>query len=86
MTLTIPEPIASFLPKDADAAVNELIVLDLYRRKRISRGRAAELLSEPLERFLQRASLAGIPYLDLTSDELRSELEFANDFAAAYRR
>jgi len=66
-----------------DAAASELIVLELYRQRRISRGKAAELLGEPLTSFLQRAARADIPYFDLTSEELQQEIESAEDFARA---
>jgi predicted HTH domain antitoxin len=83
MTLQIPEAIAELLPTPPDAAASELIVLELYRQRRISRGKAAELLGEPLAGFLQRAAHADIPYFDLTSDELQQEIESAEDFARA---
>ena len=83
MTLQIPEAIAELLPTPPDAAASELIVLELYRQRRISRGKAAELLGEPLAGFLQRAAHADIPYFDLTSDEMKQELESAGDFARA---
>ena len=83
MTLQIAEAIAEFLPPPSDAAASELIVLELYRQRRISRGKAAELLGEPLAIFLQRAANADIPYFDLTSDELKREIESAEDFARA---
>jgi predicted HTH domain antitoxin len=83
MPLQIAEAIAEFLPTPPDAAASELIVLELYRQRRISRGKAAELLGEPLATFLQRAAHADIPYFDLTSDELQREIESAEDFARA---
>ena len=83
MTIQIAEAIAEFLPAPSDAAASELIVLELYRQRRISRGKAAELLGEPLPIFLQRAANADIPYFDLTSDELKQEIESAEDFARA---
>ena len=83
MTLNIAEAIAEFLPTPPDAAASELIVLELYRQRRISRGKAAELLGESLANFLERAAHADIPYFELTSDELREEIESAEDFASA---
>jgi predicted HTH domain antitoxin len=83
MTLQIAEAIAEFLPAPPDAAASELIVLELYRQTRISGGKAAELLGEPLASFLRRAAHADIPYFNLTSDELRQEIESAQDFASA---
>jgi len=83
MTLQIAEAIAEFLPAPPDAAASELIVLELYRQTRISGGKAAELLGEPLASFLRRAAHADIPDFNLTSDELRQEIESAQDFASA---
>ncbi len=83
MTLQIAEAIAEFLPAPSDAAASELIVLELYRQRRISRGKAAELLGESLASFLQRAARADIPYFNLTSDELQQEIESAQEFVRA---
>jgi predicted HTH domain antitoxin len=83
MTLYIAEAIAEFLPTPPDAAASELIVLELYRQRRISRGKAAELLGESLAGFLERAAHADLPYFDLTPDELREEIESAENFASA---
>ena len=77
MTVQIAEAIAEFLPAPPDAAASELIVLELYRQRRISRGKAAELLDEPLAKFLDRAANANIAYFDLTPDELKQEVESA---------
>jgi predicted HTH domain antitoxin len=50
-----------------------LIVMELYRRGMISRGKAAELLGMTLPDFLQLASDLGIPYIDITEDEWAAE-------------
>jgi predicted HTH domain antitoxin len=83
MILQISETIAEFLPEPPDAAAGELIVLELYRQKRISGGKAAELLGEPLDRFLQLAANAEIPYFDLTSEDLRQETASAEELSGA---
>jgi predicted HTH domain antitoxin len=56
-------------------AARELIVMELYRLGKISRGRAAELLSLERLGFIQRASDLGIPYLRVTEEELDKEIE-----------
>ena len=53
----------------------ELVVLELYRQGVVSSGRAADLLVMPRGEFIRYASARGIPYLQLSSDELRREVE-----------
>lgn len=57
----------------------ELIVLELYRRRQISSGKAAELLNMERLAFIQYASRQGIAFLDMSADE------FADDVALAER-
>jgi hypothetical protein len=45
------------------AQLRELAVLELYRRRAISSGRAAELLDLRRGEFVRYASRLGIPYL-----------------------
>ena len=85
MTVQITEEIGNLLPQPVDAAAAELIVLESYRQHRISGGRAAELLKESLEDFLRRIGSLGIPYFDLTPDELKEEIESAKQLARARR-
>lgn len=58
----------------AERAARELMVMELYRRSAVSRGKAAELLGIPLVEFLQRANELGIPYFDFTDEEFAAEL------------
>ncbi len=58
-----------------DESVRELIVLELYRQGRISSGKAGELLGLPRASFIQYASSLGIPFFDMTAQELRSDLD-----------
>ena len=53
------------------------MVLGLYRQGRISSGKAGELLGMPRFAFIQYASSLGIPFFDMTEQELDSELENA---------
>lgn len=87
MTLQIAEDLGALLTGDhrpADVAARELIVLELYRQRRISSGKAAQLLGETREEFLNRAAEADVPYLDLTPSELDSEFEAAEQAARAH--
>lgn len=56
-----------------DRRARELIVVELYRRGTISRGKAAELLDMTLRDFLEYASDLGIPYIDMTDEEWAAE-------------
>ena len=51
-----------------------MIVLELYRRRTISDGRAAEVLGMDQLAFIRWTGGIGIPYFDLSADELREEL------------
>jgi predicted HTH domain antitoxin len=55
-------------------AARELMVMELYRRGAISRGKSAELLGMSLVEFLQRANDLGIPYFDYTEEEWAEEM------------
>jgi predicted HTH domain antitoxin len=50
------------------------MVMELYWRGAVSRGRSAELLGMPLADFLDRAAALGIPYFDYTEEEWAEEL------------
>jgi predicted HTH domain antitoxin len=53
----------------------EMIVLELYRRHTLSAGRAAMLLGMDKLSFIRWSGSLGIPYFDLTAEELREELK-----------
>lgn len=53
----------------------EMIVLELYRRHAVSAGRAAMLLAMDELSFIRWSGSLGIPYFDLTPEELREELK-----------
>lgn len=54
--------------------LTEYVVLELYRRNKVSSGKAAELLAMGREEFIHYASRLGIPYLDMSEQELQDEL------------
>jgi predicted HTH domain antitoxin len=56
----------------------EMIVLELYRRRELSAGRAAKLLGLDRFAFIRWAGSLGIPYLDMTREEWEQELRVIN--------
>ena len=62
------------LNQPTDQAAQQLMVLELYRRRTLSSGRAAELLRMSRWDFIQFASRLGIPFLDMTEDEWAAEM------------
>ena len=74
--LVIEDELASVLGNDErpiQQAVRELIVLESYRRRAISSGRAAELLGMPRQEFIQHASQHGVPFFEMTAEEWDAE-------------
>jgi predicted HTH domain antitoxin len=63
------------LHRPVKQAARELIVLELYRQGEASSGKAAELLGMERGEFIRYASARGIPYLQLSGEELRREVE-----------
>jgi predicted HTH domain antitoxin len=57
--------------------LKEYLVLELYRRREISSGKAAELLGMQKFEFVRYASRVGIPYLDMDQQELEDEIKAA---------
>jgi predicted HTH domain antitoxin len=74
----LPEGVARLL-HDSDLPVEraalELIVLELYRRRAVSSGKAARLLGMDRFDFIRHASDLGIPFLDMTKEEWEAEVE-----------
>jgi len=62
------------LNQPTDQAAQQLMVLELYRRRTLSSGRAAELLQMSRWDFIQYASRLGIPFFDMTEDEWAAEV------------
>jgi len=80
INLPLDEELAGLLQmygKPLGEAARELIVLELYRQGRVSSGKAAELLNMPRFAFVEHASRLGIPFLDMTDEEWRGEVERA---------
>ncbi len=62
-------------PKEA---ARELIVLGLYAQGELSSGRAAELLGQQRGDFIRYAAAKGIPYFQMTGEEVRREVDRDN--------
>jgi predicted HTH domain antitoxin len=63
--------------KDIPERLKELSILELYRRKEISSGKAAELLGMERFEFVRYASRLGIPFFDISKQELQRDLKTA---------
>ena len=74
----IPENIVALM-KDLpiEKVTHEAIVLDLYRRATISSGKAAELLGMGRVEFIQSSGRLGIPFIQMSPDELAAEIATA---------
>ncbi len=78
MTLEIAIPkdllsILGFSKSRAVEAIKEFSVLGLYLERRISSGKAAELLGMGKREFISLLARKGIPYFDYTDEELEEE-------------
>lgn len=60
--------------RSLEDTLTEYLVLELYRRHEVSSGKAAELLAMGREEFIHYASRMGIPYLDMSDQDLQDEL------------
>ena len=63
------------LGRPAKEAARELIVLGLYGQGELSSGRAAELLGQQRGDFIRYAAAKGIPYFQMTGEEVRREVD-----------
>lgn len=77
-TIAVDDELLAVLPggyPGASEQIRELAVIELYRRRLISSGKAAELLGRDRAEFIAYAGRLGIPYLDLDEVELARELD-----------
>jgi predicted HTH domain antitoxin len=80
-----PELISVLRPltdQPLEGYAEELMVLELYRRRQISSGKAAELLGMDRVAFIQYASRLGVAFFDMSEQELATELENLISFPA----
>lgn len=74
-TVELDDELASLLEqeKPLEQAARESIVMDLYRRAKISIGKACELLGLARLDFMRRAGELGIPVYLTTEEEWRHD-------------
>ncbi len=80
ISVVLDEKFLSFVAKkkkDIPKRLKELSILELYRRKEISSGKAAEVLGMTRFEFVRYASRLGIPFFDIGKEELESDMESA---------
>jgi len=76
--LSFPSELLSLLSttyRNASDTIKEAAVLELYREGQISSGKAAEILAMERFEFIRYAGMKGIPYIRMTPDELKEEVE-----------
>jgi predicted HTH domain antitoxin len=59
--------------------LKEYLILELYRRREISSGKAAAWMGMERFEFVRFASRLGIPYIDLDDSELQAEIHSARE-------
>jgi len=74
-TVTLNEDLAALVEgeKPLDEATREALVMDLFRRRKISTGKACELLGLDRMTFIRRADELGVPVYLTTEDEWERE-------------
>ena len=74
-TVELDDELAELVEQEQDLAraTRETLVMDLFRRERISSGKAAQLLNMSRIDFLHRASDLEIPVISMTPEEWETE-------------
>ena len=78
LVLKVPIPkdmfsMLGFSQSEAAEAVKEFSVLGLYLDRKISAGKAPELLDIQKREFVRLLARRGVPYLDYSEEELEEE-------------
>jgi len=69
--------------QEVSDALLRSFVISLYRRDKISSGKAAQLLGVHRLAFIHMLAEEGIPYLDYTSEEYEQEAEAMRQWSEA---
>jgi predicted HTH domain antitoxin len=86
LTVELPESVVRLLgpsPEDAARHLAELAYVELFRQGEVSSGWAAEQLGITKDDFLDLLFRHDVPYIDMSEDELRRQVEVA---MPGYRR
>ena len=62
---------------EAEYKTREWVAFELFREGQISAGKAAEILEITKGQFISLLAQHGIPYLDLTAEELEQDMDTA---------
>ncbi|MBE2232243.1 MAG: UPF0175 family protein [Anaerolinea sp.] len=76
LEVTVPKDLYAalgFSRARAAEQLKEFSVLGLYQERRISAGKAAEMLNMHKAEFIRLLARAGVPYFDYTGEELANE-------------
>lgn len=74
--ITIDDDVGELLgesPEQIERGARELIVLELYRQRKLSVGRAAALLGLDQLSFIRWSGALGVPFFDMAPSDLESE-------------
>jgi len=80
IVLEVPEEILISLKETPEEFSKDLLMLaavKLYQMGKLSSGRAAQLAGIPRVSFLQSLARYGVPIFDLTTEELKGDVENA---------
>lgn len=74
-TVVLDDELAALLEgeQDLEYAARETLLMELFRRGKVSSGKAAELLKIPRVDFLHRASDLKIPVISMSPEEWEAE-------------
>lgn len=84
VTVDVPQALLAECGLSAEMASAEILrafVLSLYRRDRISSGKAAQLLGIHRLDFIRLLAEEKIPYLDYTPEELAAEIAAVREWS-----
>lgn len=76
----VPQELVQRLAPTADEAarrVRELVAIELFREGKMSGTKVAEILGISRQELMALLRSRGVPYLDLSEDELRRDVENA---------
>jgi predicted HTH domain antitoxin len=83
LEITIPKDLFSMLGYSrsrAEEAIREFSALGLYLERRISAGKAAELMGITKREFTRLLARKGIPYFDYTEEEMEEEFRVIDEW------
>ena len=80
VSVELPDEILPLLgptPAEVSACLKQLALIDLFRRGEVSGRYAAEVLGMSKSDFIDLLAEHEVPYLDLSEEELRRDVEVA---------